>query len=207
VADLQTYIEISQAIPGWIRDDEAEELARVSLALDAGAIIVEIGVFLGRSTVLLAGPRKLQGSGKVHSVDPFDCSGDAFSIPHYRQILASIGGGSLRGRFESNLNRAGLEGWVEVHEGRASEIAASWMTPIDMLRLDGDQSPRGAREAYESWVPFLKPRGLVVLGNTRPRAYAEGHDGNRRLVLEEIIPPTYCDIRQIGATTFARKLQ
>jgi len=205
MSDLQPYIDISRTIPGWTRDADAEELAQVSLALPMGAVIVEIGAFLGCSTVLLAGPRKLRGSGKVYSVDPFDCSGDAFSISYYREVLTFVGGGSLRLHFEDNICRAGLTGWVEVCQGRAVEAAASWRLPVDLLLLDGDQSPKGAREAYESWTPFVRPGGHLVLRNTRPRDYAEGHDGHRRLVLETIVPPFYYDIRQVGATTFARK--
>jgi hypothetical protein len=194
-------------IPGWTRNEDAEELARASFSLGTDAIIVEIGAFLGCCTVLLAGARCVQGSGKVHSVDPFDCSGDAFSVPHYRDIVASLGRGSLRDHFEANLRSAGLRDWVQVHPGRAAEVATNWDLPIDLLLLDGDQSPRGAREAFESWAPFLKPGGILVLRNTKPRKYAEEHDGHRRLVVEEIFPPRFTDVRLVGATTFARKAE
>jgi MMP 1-O-methyltransferase len=192
-------------IPGWTRNEDAEELARASFSLSKDAVIVEIGAFLGCCTVLLAGARCVRGSGKVHSVDPFDCSGDAFSLPYYQDIVASLGCRSLRDHFEANIQRAGLSRWVQVHQGRAAEVAATWELPIDLLLLDGDQSPRGAREAFDSWLPFLKPGGTIVLRNTKPREYAEGHDGHRRLVLEEIFPPRFTDVRLVGATTFARK--
>jgi MMP 1-O-methyltransferase len=205
MANLQGYIQISSMIPGWTRNEDAEELARASFSLGKDAIIVEIGAFLGCCTVLLAGARCVRGSGKVHSVDPFDCSGDAFSVPHYRDIVASLGGGSVRDHYEANIQRAGLTPWVQVHQGRAAEVAATWELPIDLLLLDGDQSPQGAREAFDGWVPFLKPGAIIVLRNTRPREYAEGHDGHRRLVVEQIFPPRFTDVRLVGATTFARK--
>jgi MMP 1-O-methyltransferase len=205
MANLQEYIEKSSMIPGWTRNEDAEELARASFSLRRDAVIVEIGAFLGCCTIILAGARCVQGSGEVHSVDPFDCSGDAFSVPHYRDIVASLGGGSLRDHFEANIRRAGLTGWVHVHEGRAADVAAAWTAPIDLLLLDGDQSPRGAREAFDSWVPFLKPGGIIVLRNTKPREYAEGHDGHRRLVVERLFLPRFTDVRLVGATTFARK--
>jgi MMP 1-O-methyltransferase len=205
MATLQEYIQMSSLIPGWTRNEDAEELARASFSLSRDAIIVEIGAFLGCCTVLLAGARCVRGSGEVHSVDPFDCSGDAFSVPHYRDIVASLGGGSLRDHFEANIRRAGLNDWVQVHHGRAAEVAATWELPIDLLLLDGDQSPRGAREAFDSWLPFLKPGGIIVLRNTKPREYAEGHDGHRRLVVEKISPPRFIDVRLVGSTTFAWK--
>jgi predicted O-methyltransferase YrrM len=202
---IAEYLDESIYIPGWCRGEEAKALALLSHSLPDGAVIVEIGSFLGSGTLLLAGPRKERGSGKVHCVDPFDCSGDAFSVPVYRELLAAVGGGPLRERFEENIARVGLAGWVEVHQGPAHEIAGVWTSPVDLLLLDGDHSRRGARSAYESWSPFLKPGAIIAVHNTEPRVYAPDHDGNRQLTLEEIRPPGFTEVRQVGSTTFARK--
>jgi predicted O-methyltransferase YrrM len=202
---IAKYLDESIYVPGWYRGEEAQTLALISHSLPEGAVIVEIGSFLGSGTLLLAGPRKERGSGKVHAVDPFDCSGDAFSVPVYQELLTAVGGGSLRQRFEENIARCGLADWVEVHQGRADEMAADWTSPVDLLVLDGDQSRRGARAAYESWCPFLKRGGVIAVHNTEPRVYAPDHDGNQQLALEEIRPPRFTDVRQIGATTFGRK--
>ena len=202
---LAKYLRISEQIPGWIRGEEATALALTTLSLSGPPVIVQIGTFFGSATVLLAGARKLRGSGIVHCVDPFDCSGDDFSVPHYRRLLIEAGGGSLRGYFESNIRSAGLEDWIEVHQGRAEEVANGWAALIDMLDLDGDQSPAGARAAYEGWTPFLKPGGIIAIHNSSPREYDPTHDGHRRIVIEEIVPPIYTDIRLVVHTTFARR--
>jgi hypothetical protein len=139
-------------------------------------------------------------------VDPFDCSGDDYSNPFYTKMLAEAGGGSLRARFEENIRLAGLENWVEVHEGRAEDVARGWSTSIDMLTLDGDQSPVGARTAYESWSPFVRAGGTIAIHNCAPREYEPSHEGNRLIVVTEILPPVFTDIRLVGATTFARRV-
>ena len=205
MANLNTFFEISRTIPGWRKDDAAKRLAQSSFELAGDPVIVEIGAFLGRSTILLAGARKLKGTGKVHVVDPFDCSGDLFSVPHYLQILASLGGGTLRDHFEANIRLAEAEEWVEVHQARSRDAVANWRSAIDLLLLDGDTSPSGAREAYRDWSPFLKPNGVLAVSNSADRGYAEGHEGNRRVVEQEVIPPAYSDILCVGAVTFARK--
>ena len=105
----------------------------------------------------------------------------------------------------SNIRSAGLEDWIEVHQGHAKEVANGWTASIDMLDLDGDQSPAGARAAYESWWPFLKPGGTIAIHNSSPREYDPTHDGHRRIVVEEILPPSYTDIRLVVHTTFARR--
>jgi predicted O-methyltransferase YrrM len=110
----------------------------------------------------------------------------------------------LRDHFERNIRRAGLDAWVTVLEGRAEEVSRTWSEPIDLLALSGDQSPAGARAAYDGWAPFLRPGGLIAVHNSAPGPHAETHDGNRLLVEQEILPPVYTDIRLVGATTFAR---
>jgi predicted O-methyltransferase YrrM len=103
------------------------------------------------------------------------------------------------------LRRGGVDGFVTVLQGRAEDIARRWTDPIDMLALNGDRSPKGARAAYQAWSPFLKPGGTIALHNSAPGPRAEGHSGHRRLVEEEIRPPAYTDIRLVVAATFARR--
>jgi predicted O-methyltransferase YrrM len=179
-------------------------LARASYSLPDEAIVVEVGSFLGKSSVVLGGARKLRGSGRVHCVDPFDGSGDHFSLPAYRAISRDSPL-TLRERFEASLRHAGLTSWMVVHQGTAEAISSTWTQPIDMLFLDADQSPQGARSAYERFVPFLKPNGVLALHNSSEREYAVGHDGYRRLVMEELRAPRYFDIYSVESTTFATK--
>jgi predicted O-methyltransferase YrrM len=205
VINLLDYLAFSAQLPGWIRGPEAEDLAVTAFGLGGDAVIVQIGTFFGASAVLLAGARKLRGGGRVHCVDPFDCSGDDYSVPAYEHYLLQAGGGALRSHFEQNMKAAGLEAWIETHQGRAEDVALGWNTRIDMLCLDGDHSPAGARAAYDAWEPFLKPGGIIAVHNSAPRAYEPTHDGSRRVVVENIVPPAYCDIRLSVHTTFARR--
>ena len=84
----------------------------------------------------------LHGSGRVHCVDPFDGSGDAFSVPEYERIRAALGGGSQRQHFDANIARSDLGDWVEVHHCRREEVVSGWREPIDFLLLDGDHYRR-----------------------------------------------------------------
>ena len=203
--ELERWLRLSETIPGWTRDEEARELLRISRLLSPGAVIVEIGSFLGAGAILLAGPRRILGSGVVHCVDPFDGTGDSFSVPYYQRILEEVGGGSLRDHFERNIHEAGLGPWVWLHQGRADEVARSWTTPIDLLYLDGDQSQKGVREAYDSWAQFLKVGGIIAVHNSAPENHTAEHDGHRCIVEEEIKSPNYNKIRLVGSTTFATK--
>src|ERR1700720_2124326 len=147
--ELDICLRLSEPIPGWTRGEEARELLRISHSLSADAVIVEIGSFFGAGAILLAGPRRIRGSGLVHCVDPFDGTGDIFSVPHYRRILAEFGSGSLRDHFERNIHEAGLGPWVRLHQGRADEVARSWTTvPSPALRERGDPARRAIDLLY-----------------------------------------------------------
>ncbi len=204
LGDLAEYVARSETIDGWARHDEARELAVVARSLAGAPVIVEIGSFLGSSAVLLAGARRLAGSGIVHCVDPFDGSGDSHSVPVYEEIAAGLDT-SLRATFDRNIREAGLSDLVVAHAATAEEAAATWSGAIDMLFLDGDQSPDGARSAFEAWEPFLKPGGVLAVHNSADRTYSPGHDGQRRVVVESVYPPRFTDVRCVGTTTFARK--
>src|SRR5579863_3779008 len=207
--DLAYYLARSEKIPGWTRGEEATTLADLAFALDDNAVIVEIGSFLGSSAVLLAGARKLKGSGKVHCVDPFDGSGDRFSTPFYSEIIAQSPSRSQRENFDRNLRLAGLSRWVEVHPGTAVEIAATCTTSVDMLFFDGDQSPTGVRAAYEAWSPWLKPGGTIALHNSNPREYDpdSDHVGHLLIAESEIKSPRYVERCLVASITYARKVE
>ncbi len=202
---LPMYLRLSERIPGWTRGDEAAALAWRAFNAPADSIVVEIGSFLGSGSVLLAGARKLRGSGKVHCVDPFNGSGEDFSLPHYETIIRGYLPRTPREVFDDNIKRCGLGRWVEAHQGTALAVALNWSRPIDLLFMDGDQSPAGARAAYRAWSPWLKSGGLIALHNSNPREDGQGHDGHLLVVQEFVRPPVYEDIELIASTTFARK--
>lgn len=202
--ELGIYIARSRRIQGWTRDSEAVALAQFSYALADNPVIVEIGSFLGSSTVLLAGARKVRGSGQVYCVDPFDATGEPFSMPIYQRITGTLGQ-PLRQCFEQNIRWAGIDQYVHILQGKAHEVAATWNQAVDLLFLDGDQSYQGVRLAYERWAPFLRPNSCIAVHNSHNGSYPPDHDGHRRLVQEQIQPPHYREIICIGTTTFARR--
>jgi predicted O-methyltransferase YrrM len=199
------YLADAFSIPSWLGRREALALADACHALASNAVVVEIGSFLGKSAILLAGARKRRGGGRVHCIDPFDASGDALSFPVYRAI-ADADTRPLRQRFQANIVRAGVSDWVEVHEGTAASVASEWTEPIDMLFLDGDQSPDGVRLTYDRWAGFLKVGGVIALHNSTERVYAPDHDGHHRLARHVVRPPQYSAVRCVDSTTFAVKL-
>ena len=198
------FLQAALKVPGWREREEAAAVYGASYSRPDNAVIVEVGAFLGRSSILLAGARKLRGSGRVHCIDPFDCSGDTASVPVYEQILSDIGGDDLRSHFEQNLRAADVQEWVEIHQQHAA-AAAAWTLSVDLLLLDGDQSPEGARAAFDAFLPHLKSGGILIMGNSTPRNYAPTHDGNWLIASTRVVYPSFIDPRRVGTATIAVK--
>ena len=194
------------AIPGWRADDEAREVLALGRAAAPGAVIVEVGAFMGRTSLLLAHSRRAAGTGRLHVVDAFDNSGDAFSIPFYDELLQASGQPDVVTAFRANMAANGVDAWIDVHVGRAVDVAAGWTLPIDLLMLDADQSVRGARATYEAWEPHLRVGGVIVLSNTYDREYAVDHDGYHRVARQELRAPKYAGIRQVDGLAIATKV-
>lgn len=202
------YQRLSERVPGWTRGSEAQALLRAAYELPDEATIVEIGAFLGSGSILLAGARKLRRSGRVHCVDPFDASGDAYSVPHYQNILADYGNTPQIQMFQNNLLKAGLTRWFTAHQGPAEKIGLAWNIPADMIFMDGDQSPEGVLSAWEVWGRWLKPNGILALHNSISREYAHGHDGHFRLRQRLLAGSSdYSLIEEAGSTSILRKAQ
>src|SRR5215471_625889 len=199
------YLRLSEHVAGWTRGPEAAELMQATYNLPSDAVVIEIGSFLGSGSILLAGARKLRRSGQVHCVDPFDGSGDAPSLPEYARILSSHANTSQLDAFRENVRNAGLVRWVSIHQGPAEEIGQNWSPPVDLLFMDGDQSPKGVSAAFASWERSLKPNAVLALHNSTPREYAPEHDGHFQLRERLLAGSDYVLTQEVGSTSFFRK--
>ncbi len=192
-------------IPGWVEGAAAREVAAESFFLEGNPTIVEVGVFMGRSTVLLASARRARGSGTIYCVDPFDGSGDDFSMPVYQGELYRAGAQNLEEVFRRNIAARDLDPWVTVLKGKSDVIVGRWRQPIDLLLLDGDHSPDGAQAIFSAWSPLIRAGGRIILHNTGERAYADGHDGNYRIAISNLTRLPFSDLKQIDYTSYARR--
>jgi predicted O-methyltransferase YrrM len=163
-------------IEGWLTSAEAAGLYRLSRSLPAGARIVEIGSWKGKSTYCLA---KGLRDGVVVAIDPFDGAGEEGNI--YDRFK---GGPPLIEQFRANLAHDNAIDKVEIRAGRSREFAGK-VGPIDFLFIDGDHSIEGCRYDFETFAPAVKPAGLVAF-----------HDYNRKRpelgptwVVEKLVRP------------------
>jgi predicted O-methyltransferase YrrM len=142
-------------IPGWFHEGSAVVLYTLMRARPPRTI-VEIGSYLGRSTIFFALTlRGVNPRGRVVAIDPH--TGD-------RQLLDRLGVDRLSTfeLFRQHCRAAGVEELVEAHVAASLEVARGWSDAVDLLYVDGWHSYDAVVADGEAWLPHLSPQGVVV---------------------------------------------
>lgn len=136
----------------------------------AGSILLEIGSYLGASSCFLAaGTSEIRGGGgKVYCVDT------------WQNEAMTEGKRDTWTAFQKNTFR--YRTIIVSHRGQSVDVAKNFHEKIDLLFIDGNHSYEGCRLDVESWLPHLKPNGLVIMHDY---GWAEGV---RKVVHENITP-------------------
>lgn len=146
-----------RGVEGWMTDDQLRRLWEAARVAPAGATIVEIGSFHGRSAIVLA-----LGAGdgaRVWAIDPHAGS--------------DRGPGEIRGAFDTgerdkvtfhaNLAAADVADRVE-HVRRFSDMAHGEIDgAIDLLHVDGAHRYAPARHDIASWGARVRPGGRMLV--------------------------------------------
>jgi predicted O-methyltransferase YrrM len=119
-------------------------------------VIVEIGSARGKSTCAMALACRMNGFGKVYTIDPHDGN-----------TWADLG--AEQGSYEFLRNRIsdyGLGRYCEII--RATSMAASkhWHREIGFLFIDGDHTYEGVKSDFELFRQWLTGKALVAFHDT-----------------------------------------
>jgi hypothetical protein len=140
--------------------------------------IVEIGSFMGNSTIYLAMAAG-ETAGEVHAVDPHTpASMRQTSIPtgplgceakREPEIERDAAGEQPQGGLEAsemflgNLERFGVRERVVYHRASSVDAAESWNGErVRLLYVDGMHTYEAVRQDYMAWRPFLAEQHAVL---------------------------------------------
>jgi predicted O-methyltransferase YrrM len=141
----------SGSIEGFLDPIEERCLQWAAVHAPAGGTIVEVGSYHGKSAVNLAyAVRKRGGVAGIYCVDTWMNT----NIEHAKNVDV----------FQHFLdNTAAYRDLITLLRGRSEEVGREWKGgAIDVLFIDGDHSYDGVTADIHSWMPHLKPGGLVL---------------------------------------------
>ncbi len=126
-------------------------------------LTVEIGCFIGFSTLHFAKAIKEQGFGKMISIDPFDW--DVDTGKEARENRENVA--------RRYLKKADMEDVVTYVKGTSEtvypEIEERIKGKIDLLYIDGDHSVKGAFYDFNRYYNDVRPGGIIILHDIYPQ--------------------------------------
>ena len=149
---------------GFLPLDEGLALHAAALAAPAG-LVLEVGTYCGRSTVLLGDAARRRG-GQVVTVDHHRGSEENQpGWPWHDPELVDPRTGRLETlpALRQTLADAGLEEVVTAVVGRTQQVGAWWRTPVALLFLDGNHTEPVAQHDYAAFARWVVPGGLLVV--------------------------------------------
>ena len=197
-ADLLLTLPIltqMRAIGGWLEDDEADLLiastARALTSLDAEAV-VEVGSYLGRSTVALGSVvRTVRPTARVYAVDPHDGQVGALD-QGIQQTRPTLDG------FRHNIASAGLGDVVVAIQQHSFDVA--WDQPIALLLIDGLHDYANVARDFHHFAPYVVEYGYVAFHD-----YADYYPGVQAFVNELLQRGDYQAVRCAASMMVVQK--
>src|SRR5690606_13349822 len=118
-----------------------ERLYTLAGSIPSKGVVVEVGSYRGRSTVILALGAKGR-KGKVYAIDPFEGTKGVIPVNlHDRDILGHA------------LEHYGVTDTVEVITATSLAAVKKWSRPIDLLFLDGSHEYEDVLADLNAWSP------------------------------------------------------
>ena len=156
-------------VEGWFDDREAWRLHRVARDLPGRSpLAVEIGSWMGRSTLALGLAFRARGAGTVVAIDPH-----AGSVPHER-----FGVPDAFAQFERNV--APVATHVRAVRATSLEARTSFDEPVDLLFVDGSHRYEDVLADVDAWSGLLRRGATIALHDAQ-------HAGVGRAVHERLL--------------------
>jgi predicted O-methyltransferase YrrM len=161
---------LADQIPGWFDELSAAEFWAVIHEIRP-RIVVEIGSYLGRSTVFTAEALRHAGiDARLHAIDPH--TGD-------KQQLEQLGLTNLPtlDLFRVFLASSGNAESVELHVAPSRDVLQEWEGSIDFLFVDGWHEYEAVLADVRGFGAFLSASGIVCIDDVG--AYDEVDQASR----------------------------
>jgi predicted O-methyltransferase YrrM len=200
--DSWRWLRIARRIGGWLTDAEANalfELAR-RWAPERDAVVVELGSWQGRSSMLLGSGLAGKQNPRLFCVDPFGQDENSSYQAEFYQPEISTMHLSLEGAFNRNIRRCGLTEIVHPIKGYSFDAVRHWKDPIDILFIDASHEYESVHRDVLLWTPFVKVGGVIALHDVSPV-----WPGPSRVMAEDLQPPRFGDLGQTDSLLWAVK--
>jgi len=198
-------------ISGWLTESESVMLFDIARSLpDDHPVAVEIGTWLGKSTLLLAKGIKGKSNPSLYCIDPFNADGDASNTALYHKIASELPR-PLVEQFRNNMKKHHVDDIIKVLQGYSLDFAATFSDKIDFLFIDGNHEYEAVMQDFEAWSRHIKAGGVIAFHDVEFDPYegpisTEEFVGPGLVIQQKIIHnPDWTDIKRVDNLFVAHK--
>lgn len=192
-----SQIQALFSLDGHITPRQCAVLFYFAYTLQGSERIVEIGSFKGKSTACMATALKLKNiDDKIVAIDPHINTGDSLVVPAYKEI-------SSFDAFMKNISKLALTDKVQPVKEMSKDAAVGWDQQIKLLFIDGSHKYEDVLLDLTLWEPWVKPGGIIIMHDTKPKKYNEGV---RRAMNEHLVDSGHFreSLRLLNMTVFEK---
>lgn len=159
--DISQVISKSQELPGWCPVDKSEMLVALILSMKP-QIVVETGIFGGRSLIPMAATCKYLNTGIVWGIDPWDVEA-SLEGEHKPEDFAWWGKLNHEGIYDEfvlgtlKFKLGKYCRWLRMKSEQAARLFDD--RTVDIFHCDGNHSELASCKDVEMWLPKMKPGG------------------------------------------------
>lgn len=170
-SSVEAELETIEKLPGWCSRTKARKMMELIQAAKPD-VVVEIGVFGGRSLLPQALALRDNGRGVIYGIDPYTTTaateGTFTADPGGKawweraEMLATVRKACLNG-----IQDHGLWPWVKIIETQSDHVCSMFGTEsIDILHIDGNHTPEVSLRDVHNYLPRVKRGGYVWMDDT-----------------------------------------
>lgn len=142
-------------IEGYFLPEDARFVTHICGQIHNG-IVIELGVFAGRSSAVMA-PICKKNNTQYHAIDNFCGGGDPpdRATKHQRNR-------NIRVLFDSNMKQMNIIDFINTHKLDSSESATMFKDNcVDFCFIDADHTAIAVQKDIDAWWPKIKVNGFL----------------------------------------------
>jgi hypothetical protein len=190
----------AEAAPGFMPADEGLALYAAAVSAEADGPLVEVGSWMGKSTLYLAAAARVRKTYVV-TVDHHRGSEEHQPGWEYHDatlVDAEVGRIDTLPGFRRTTATAGVEDVVVGVITRSEVLASLWALPVALLVLDGSHTDESAQRDLACWAPQLAPRGTLAIHDVFPDP-ADGGQAPYRMYLRAMESGSFTELPGRGS--------
>jgi predicted O-methyltransferase YrrM len=185
-------------VRGATPDEIGMVLADFAAGVPADQEIVELGVFQGRTALIMAWGARQGNGAHVTAVDPWNLEGNVYDPP--------FTDADSKAWAEYRIRELGYAERIELVQAFSHEIAGDWSgKPVGLLFVDGDHTKEGARLDIEAWAPHLAPGATIAVDDYHHPDWPGVAEAVDELVEEGVLAPVTIYHERLAVTKLTER--